>query len=765
MVLGRRMLGSIVLVLLAAGAIQARQNARFHGTVRDSRTNEPIAKALVSIRDLKIETTTDENGEFEIANVPAGEVELYVTTVGYGLVRRKLEVQAGTPLELDILLGPDVLRRADEVTVTASPFVTPEPSTLSDHTLTESELKNLTSVLVDDPLRSVQALPGVTAGDDFVGDFAVRGAGFHSIGFHMDGVLLVSPLHAVSDVSDGGSLSIFNGDVVESLTLYSSAFPAEYGDRTAGELVVRTRDGNRQRFANSGLASASGLGWTSEGPLGRSRKASWIASARKSYLDYIINKISDDPASTQFVFGFYDGFAKITLDPNQRHQVRISGNFANSRADQSKAAEAEDLDVNDFLFGDRRTRIALVDWRWIPSPRLILNSAISFTSSYANNINSDRETLFESDFRQLGLKNDASFQAIPGNRVEAGYFARKLEHTGLRRRFNFTTLQFRTTDSLDAGAWQPGAYVQDTVTAWDSRLSLTYGVRFDRLDATGQNIWMPRVNMAVSPRRNTRVTLGYGQYSQFADFVQLYGEFGNPSLRAERSSHYVLGVEQLINDKTRIRVEGYDREDRSGIFSARNEVRLVNGMPFGPRAGIIPGAPLQNTLRGYSRGIEVFLQRRSANKLLGWVSYAYGRSRVRDAATGLSWDGDFDQRHTFSVYASYRWTNSLSTSLKYRYGSNFPIAGFFRRDSIGRLVLSDQRNQIRMPVYSRLDLRLNKAFRFDRWQLTLYGEVLNVLARENARYTTNMDTTNGRLSVDKDTLFPVLPLAGVRIDF
>ncbi len=754
---------SIVAVFFMAGTIYARQNVRLHGTVRDSRTNEPIAKALVSIRDLKIETTTDENGDFEIADVPPGDVELYVTTVGYTLIRRKIAVQPGTPVEIEIFLGPDVLRRSDEVTVTAAPFVTPEPSTISDHTLTESELKNLTSVLVDDPLRSVQTLPGVTTGDDFVADFSVRGAGFRSIGFNTDGVLLVAPLHSVADITDGGSISIFNGDVIESVTLLSSVFPVKYGDRTASELVVRTRDGNRQRFANSAMASASGLGWTSEGPLGKSPKAAWIGSARKSYLDYILNQIRSDTTSTQFVFGFYDGFGKVTLDPDDHNQIRIGGNFANSRANQHKRLAT--LGVNSFLYGDRHDRIAQGDWRWIPSSKMVLDSSVSYSTSYANNVNRDQALLFESDYQQVGMKQDISFQALPGNRIEAGYYARNLDQNGMRRRFNFTTAQFRTSDAFDASAWQPGAYVQDNVTLWGSRVSLAYGLRYDRFSATGQTIWMPRVNMAVSPLASTRVTMGYGQYSQFPDFFQLYGEFSNTALQAERATHYVLGVEQLITDKTRVRVEAYDREDRNGIYSANDEIRLVNGVAVAPRAGVSPGGPLQNTLRGYSRGVEVFLQRRSANKLLGWISYAYGRTRVRDAATGLRWDGDFDQRHTFSVYGSYRWTNSLNVSMKYRYGTDFPIAGFLARDANGRVLLSDQRNLLRMPVYSRLDLRVNKASRFDRWQLTLYGEVLNILAHDNARWTSTQDTTNGSLSVNQDSLFPLLPLAGIRIDF
>jgi hypothetical protein len=106
--------------------------------------------------------------------------------------------------------------------------VPPIPSALSDHTLNESELKNLTSVLIDDPLRSVQALPGVTTGDDFTADFSARGAGIRSIGFNMDGVLVVSPVHAVGDINDGGSLSIFNGDVIESVTLVSGLQTAHW---------------------------------------------------------------------------------------------------------------------------------------------------------------------------------------------------------------------------------------------------------------------------------------------------------------------------------------------------------------------------------------------------------------------------------------------------------------------------------------------------------------------------------------------------------
>jgi hypothetical protein len=132
--------------------------------------------------------------------------------------------------------------------------------------------------------------------------------------------------------------------------------------------------------------------------------------------------------------------------------------------------------------------------------------------------------------------------------------------------------------------------------------------------------------------------------------------------------------------------------------------------------------------------------------------------------TNLMFNGDFDQRHTFNAYATYRLKPTLNLSTKFRYGSNFPVPAFLLIQGTS-VTLSDQRNQSRVPAYSRLDVRANKAFNFDRWKLTLYGEVLNVLGRKNFRYVTDVDTVNRFMPFDKDTMFPRLPIAGIRVEF
>jgi outer membrane receptor protein involved in Fe transport len=566
----------------------------------------------------------------------------------------------------------------------------------------------------------------------------------------------------VGDINDGASLSMLNGDVIDSLTLSTGGFSAKYGDRTAGYLDIRTRDGNRQRFTNTGIASASGVGWTSEGPIGKSRKASWLFSARKSYLDWLVDQVSDDDPS--FIFGFKDFFAKVTFEPVARHQFRLSGNFGQSRVDQQQDTQ---FGPNDFLFGDSRNTIATGTWLWIVSNRFTVDSAVSYDRAVLKNINHDRQLLYRSTPRQFAVKQDSVYQINNAYKVEGGYFARHLAQDGERRRFQFGTRQFVTSDSFSAGSsassWQPGAYVQNTITAANSRIAFTYGLRFDRLNLTGQNVWMPRASASFSPLVNTRLTLAFGQYSQFPGFFQMFGEFGNPNLKAERATHYTFQLEQLLSAKTRVRLEAYDREDRNGIYSADTEYRLLNGQPVGPRLGIT-GGRYQNNLRGHARGIELFVERHSVNKLSGWVSYGYGKARYRDAATNLSFDGDFDQRHTFNVYGTYRLKPTLNISSKYRYGSNFPLPAFLLVQG-GSATLSSQRNQSRPPAYSRLDVRANQAFHFDHWKLTLYGEVLNILGRKNIRYTKDMDTVNRGLSFDQETMFPLLPIAGVRVEF
>jgi outer membrane receptor for ferrienterochelin and colicin len=243
----------------------------------------------------------------------------------------------------------------------------------------------------------------------------------------------------------------------------------------------------------------------------------------------------------------------------------------------------------------------------------------------------------------------------------------------------------------------------------------------------------------------------------------MFGRLGNQSLRAERATHYSASVERRFGDRVRFLAEVYDREDDRLFFSV-SEPRLVGNIAtFDP-------FPFQNSVRGHARGVELTLQRRSANRLTGWVSYAYSRTKLTHSRTGLTFPSDTDQRHTVNVYGSYRFTETWNLSSAWRYGSGEPVPGFFRQEGnqIGQgYFLSNERNATRLPVYSRLDLRVNKAFLFKNWKLTLNGELINALNHENLRYAgfEFFDFVSGRVFGQLDRVLPRLPSAGVIIEF
>jgi hypothetical protein len=175
--------------------------------------------------------------------------------------------------------------------------------------------------------------------------------------------------------------------------------------------------------------------------------------------------------------------------------------------------------------------------------------------------------------------------------------------------------------------------------------------------------------------------------------------------------------------------------------------------------------PFRNSVDGHARGFELTLQRRSANKLAGWISYSYLRTKLTDSQSGLSFVSDNDQRHLLNVYASYRFTDTWNLSSVFRFGSGPPIPGFVRQ--VDRIFfLSDQRNETRLPDYARWDVRVSKAFLFNRWKLTVTGEVLNLLNRENLRYAgfNGVDIT-GRIFGQLDRVLPILPSVGAVIEF
>lgn len=740
---------------------QQKRLVTIHGRVVDARTGEPIAMVRVIASGVDQSTTTDESGAFTLDNLPVGQLDLYITTVSYGLVKKTITLLDENG-QFTIALNEDAAALTESVTVTAGPYETTQTNAASEHTLNKRELLALSSILLSDPLRAAQALPGVTTNDDFRSEFAVRGAAFERVGLYLDGVLTDNFVHTLEGgYADSGSLSVINADTVNNVSLMSGAFPSQYGDRTGGILDIETRDGNRLKSAGRFAASLSGLSGVVDGPLANGR-GSYLIAGRKSYIGYLIRKINDQNHFTNNppILGFADIQGKALYDLNKRNQVGFSMIVGTFEFDRNRDRNL--LGPDTVFRGTSRNVLINGHWSYTPNSQVFWNTRFFGLQTNFKNTNNENIKLLDGKRTQYGGRSDLSFTSRSGHRIETGVYIRSMAEKSVSEFFDFFTGTIETLNNIDRRGSEQSIYAQDTWSSEKRGLSVTGGGRAEHSSLTSQTVFSPRGSFGWAIGQDWRVRAAAGRYYQFPDFEQMFGRLGNPGLRAERSTHYNLSVERRFGDRVRFLAEVYDRQDDKLFFSLF-EPRLVNNVVTFDQVFS------QNSVRGHARGVEFTLQRRSANKLTGWVSYAYSRTKLTDAQTGLSFISDTDQRHTVNVYGSYRFTETWNLSSAWRYGSGEPVPGFYRQvgNQIGTgYFLSNERNATRLPVYSRVDLRVNKAFLFNKWKLTLNGELINALNRENLRYAGFEGfASNGQVFGQLDRVIPRLPSAGVVIEF
>jgi hypothetical protein len=729
----------------------AQGSGEIRGSVVDARGGEPLEKVQVSLGGGSDRAVTDAQGRFGLPGVTAGDYVLNVSTVGYHLVKTPFTLAAGEVKDFEVVLTPDTLRQTDTVEVKAGPFDAPSQDSPSSLTLAGNDAKNLASVLADDPLRAVQNLPGVSSNNDFDARFSVRGADFSRIGIYLDGVLLHEPFHTLEGQNFSGSGTAFNGDIVEEMELQEGAFPVRYGDKSASVLDVQTREGSRTNPLFRVAASVSNAGAIAEGPLGRRKHGSWLVAVRKSYLQYLLERTFPN---TTLIFGLEDAQGRLSYDLNSRNHVTLYVLESYSNLDRS--AVQNKLGVNSLMLAGYHYTLGNFGWRYTPTDKLIVTSHAAWMREKFGDTNPKNVSLGAGYYGEWVWNTTATWMWSPAGGLDAGFSMRRIRDGGYAQQFDSNVL--RVHQSWDGTALLDGGYVQQSVAALRGRVRVSAGVRWDRHSADNVTATSPAASAAISLTRTTHLQLGYGQYAQFPELSILYSNLGSRYLLPMRSNQAIAAIEQRLGERTRLRVETYNRADRDLPFQPFYDPRLIGGTVFVP-----PFAPaFANSLRGYARGVEIFAQRSSANRFTGWVSYGFGRTGMRDGISGARFPSDWDQRHSINVYIGYRLRPSVNLSGRTTWGSGFPIPGYLRTAG-GSYYLTSARNGQRLSDYNRTDLRINKAWTRDKWKLTLYGEVINLTNRANYVFE-SLDSFNaktGQAYVTADSMFPILPSAGI----
>jgi hypothetical protein len=728
--------------------------ADVHGTVTNAQGGEPLGKIQVAIIGTPLVAATGPDGIFHITQVPPGSYLLQVGGVGYRTLSVPFQLTAADDSKEFLLsLTPDNFRRTEVVEVRGDLFEAKDWPAVGDLTLTSSELQQTATVLANDPFRSVQALPGVSAAanNDFLAQFSIMGAPYEQVGVYVDDVLVPNLLHSVANVSDAPTLSLLTGNDVEEFRLMPVAYPVRYADGIGAALAIRTRtgsDGHPLFHGSVGIADSEFLG---EGGFGHAHKGTWLLDARRSYLGYLERLLAGTRFSQD---GFYDANLKLTysLTPTQTLSLLATGGQIGINDPSAPPVNNPDI----IKTGSNDLAIARLGWRWTPNANILVDAHAAFVRTGFEQDRAAGQLINRSLDREWSGGTNASWSWRRGMILQAGYSLRRPAQDSAGNFFSVGQppifFSSRTSDV------RQDAYLQHSAQLWKNRLRVAGGLRWGKLDTLRVQPIAGQFSLAYQAAHATQLEGAWGHYAQLPPSGKIgiaaddNGTFLGIAALPRTSTQYVFAVEQRLGERSRFRAEAFDRENvqRFDLFLFPSRALLKQSALGG---------------RDYSRGLQLLLQRRSENRLSGWLGYTlvYARSRnyqmplpppLIPLGLNTPYSPTFsDQRHTVNLFASYRFRPTMRFSAKALYGSGFPVTTFLQPI-------------LRIGPYERLDLRADKSWSFPRWKLSLYGEVLNVTNHNNRRFAAFIsDPMTGKTALFTNDGLPVTPTVGLGFDF
>ncbi|KPK85133.1 MAG: hypothetical protein AMS27_08260 [Bacteroides sp. SM23_62_1] len=751
----KRNIAFIILVLFTSEIINSQDEGRgiIEGRIFNSSTNEPVPFASTVIWGTNIGSVSDLDGRFIFTGIKPGYVELRASSVGFKqYISEPILVTNANKVFIDIPLEETVIA-IDEITVKASPYRRKEESPVSLRRISIEEIdKNPGGNR--DISKVIQSYPGVGSTVSFRNDLIVRGGGAGENRFYLDGVEIPNLNHFATQGASGGPVGILNVDFIREVNFYSGAFPSNRGNALSSVLEFRQIDGNKDKLKFRGSVGASDLALTLDGPIGPS--TTFIASARRSYLQFLFSVLE-----LPFLPTYNDFQFKVRSRINEKNEIILLGlgSFDVSSLNL-KANETEEqryilsyLPVNEqwsYTFGMvyKHYRKKGAD-TWVISRNHLNNGAYK----YYNNIETDTLKIY--DYKSNEIENKFRFENTSrydnGIKLNWGVnleYAQYTNNTFNRGFANDVPITINYNSDLNLFEW--GLFSQVSKGFAGERLTLSLGVR---MDANSYSKEMNNFLNQVSPRFSLSYLLfpkwylnfNTGRYFQQPPYTMMgfrdnNGEPVNKQngLKYIRADHVVSGFEFLPDENSRISLEGFYKWYDNYPVSYLDKVSLASK---GGDFGTFGDEEVLSIARGRAYGIELLYRNRDLAGFNVVLAYTLFRSKSQEISQTLQPADNYipsawDNKHLLNITSIRKFKKDWQIGFKWRFLGGAPYTPWdlatsqkrpaWDAQGIGYLDYN-QYNSLRLKGFNQLDVRADKEYFFDKWTLTFYVDIQNIL--------------------------------------
>ncbi|HEY9047046.1 MAG TPA: TonB-dependent receptor [Ohtaekwangia sp.] len=748
--------------------------ATLAGTIRDTKSGEPVIGASVYVENPMIGASTDQFGHYSLT-LPKGQHILKLKSVGMKNTHRQIMLYNNGRLDIEI---EEDITPLKEVVVEADRDARVTGMQMGMEKLDIKTMKQMPLALGEtDIMKVVLTLPGVqTVGEGTTG-LNVRGGATNQNLILYNDATVYNPSHLF------GFFSTFNPDVLKNVELYKSGINAEYGGRLSSVLDVHTREGNLKKISGSGGISPITGRFTLEGPIIKD-KTSFLIGARSTYSDWILDRVKTKELKNSNA-SFYDLNASITHKVNDDNSIYLSGYMSKDHFKLNSDTA--------YRYSDRN---ASIKWKHVFNTKLygVLTGTYSkyeyMVTSSSNPVNA-----FQMNFsiKQLGAKADFNYYPSAKHTITAGasfihyglspgnyqpygsqslvvpntlqneqgregaiYIGENFEVTpnlsvyaGLRYSY-YQSLGPREVYQYAPGVPRKESTIQDTVQYQSGPIATYHGAeprfsaRYLLTDNTSLKFSYNRMRQYIQMLSNTTVIAP-------TDIWKLSDTYIPPQI----GDQWSLGFyKNLLGNMIETSVEAYYKKMHNAIDYKDGASLLMN---HHIETDVLKG-------QGKAYGVE-FMVKKATGKLNGWVSYTYSRSLLKTAGPtstetinrGVYYPSSYDKPHAVNFIGNYKFSRRFNVSLNVVYSTGRPITLPIAKYDLGgtmRIYYSD-RNAYRIPDYFRTDLSINvegnhkiKKLAHSSWTFAVY----NLTGRQNA-YSVYFVSEGGRINGYKMSVF------------
>jgi hypothetical protein len=740
----------LTILLVFSSLLSAQQKAVLSGFIRDKANKESLPYATVSIKALKIGTSTNIEGYYAIPNIPEGQYEVTVSVLGYQSSTFTINTSESKRIVHDAFLS-DKAVQVSEVIIEAEKAEEKRSTQTGRISMQAKDIAQLPTFGEADVFRALQMMPGVKATSEISSGLNVRGGSSDQNLILLDGTVVYNPSHLF------GLFSTFNNDAIKDIDLMKGGFPAEYGGRLSSVLNVTNIDGDRVKAHGKASISMLSTRVTGEGPVGN---GAWFLSGRRTYLDQLVKFAGLDTGKDALpLYFFYDANAKLTQDFGENDKVSVVGYFGDD--DLTYSLGDNELSLN-MLWGNRT---AAMKWTHVFSQTLFSDFTASY-SHYTAKIGADfggTDISQENSVYDYSLKADVDFFLSNEHLVKLGVWWSQYD-IGYIQRGDGDPYVFKERPA------QISFYGQDEWSI-NERWRTQFGLRIEYQDLSKHISVGPRFNARYNIDEYSSLKFASGIYYQFLNAVPAGSDNGfspfdiwvpiNEKMNPSKSIDFVLGYDTKYFEDFKISLEGYYKLYREVLLFRREITQTLDV------------SKLFYTGSGRSYGVEFFLQK-NAGDFTGMIGYtlAWTHRTFLELNDGNEFMPKFDRRHDLTVSANYQINDlwKLGSVFTFATGQSYtPASGVWFDNTTGNAQGRIEPGPLyskRLLPYHRWDLSITKKIDMFDIEGSWYIQIFNVygLWHKNTWFK-NFDYSKNPVEVTDVKLLPIIPSVGVEFKF